>query len=272
MKGVICLKIGLKNLGSRLQLLFSHTFDGIVWNTIVSGKSSLLLLEVRNADARRTSFSAFDFKTNRMILENISFDEPWWINLAAAVGDLALFTIYTETNNPDQKSLLAYQVTTKRILWWQNDFSLVSVAEGSVTGYSHKFGLKELTLSIGSGKVISAPIGQPLQNLNVIRPFHFKAEDTGFVTVRSYLTTVMKLDPVLGMDYLEADSFIFISCYVQEAGLANYLIVMTAEGDVVLNEKAGENLKGIGIDTFFLLQGSLFFVKNRSELVRYKVL
>jgi hypothetical protein len=59
---------------------------------------------------------------------------------------------------------------------------------------------------------------------------------------------------------------------MQEVGLANYLIVLTADGDVVMNEKAGENLKGIGIDTFFLLEGSLFFVKNKCELVRYKLI
>jgi hypothetical protein len=54
--------------------------------------------------------------------------------------------------------------------------------------------------------------------------------------------------------------------------LANYLIVLTSEGDVLLHEKAAENLKGIGIDTFFLLEGSLFFVKNKCELIRYKLI
>lgn len=252
--------------------MFSSVFDGIVWNTLVSEKSSLLLLELRNPEKKRTTFAAFDYKTNQLLWDDLLFEEPWWINLSAAAGDIAFFTVYTETNNPDQKSLVAYKVSARTILWWQNDFSLVAAGEKSVTGYSHKFGLKQLSLDIDSGKVISGLIDTPPQNLSVIRPFHYRDGEPGFETVKLYLSRIMKQVPVMGLDYLEADGFIFISCYMQERGLANYLIVLTADGDVVMNEKAGENLKGIGIDTFFLLEGSLFFVKNKCELVRYKLI
>jgi hypothetical protein len=272
MKGVICIKIGLKNLRSRLEFLFSHVFDGIVWNTLISGKSSLLLLEIRNPEKKKTTFAAFDFTSNQLLWDSLTFEEPWWINLSAVEGDIAFFTVYTETNNPDQKSLLAYRLSTRSIIWWQNDFSLVSVSEKGVTGYSHKFGLKELYLDIESGRVVAAGNELPQQNLLAIRPFHYRAGEKEFETVKTFLRKIVRQEAELGIDYLETDRFIFISCYVRETGLANYLIVLSLDGEVLLNEKAGENLKGIGIDTFFLLEGSLFFVKNKCELVRYKLI
>jgi hypothetical protein len=76
---------------------------------------------------------------------------------------------------------------------------------------------------------------------------------------------------LVGIDYLEHDNLIFISCYIQQDGLANFLIVLSAQGDVLLHEKTGEALKGIGMDTFFVLEGSLIFVKNKRELFRYKL-
>jgi hypothetical protein len=259
-------------LGSRLEFLFSHVFDGIVWNTLTSERPSMLLLELRNPEKKRTTFAAFDIEANRLLWDDLTFEEPWWINLSATGQGMAFFTIYTETNNPDQKSLLAYDLSSRAISWWQNDFSVIAVGQTSVSGYSHKFGLKQLTLDILSGKVINGPIDLPQQNLKAIRPFHYKAGETGFETVKSYLNRIIKQAPELGIDYLEAEELIFISCYIREPGLANYLIVLTSEGDVLLHEKAAENLKGIGIDTFFLLEGSLFFVKNKCELIRYKLI
>jgi hypothetical protein len=82
----------------------------------------------------------------------------------------------------------------------------------------------------------------------------------------------LQVEPVAAMDYLELGPWIVISLYLAAAGSAEHLIVMEQEGTVVLREKAGEGLKGIGMDTFFILEGSLFFVKNKKELVCYKLL
>jgi len=41
---------------------------------------------------------------------------------------------------------------------------------------------------------------------------------------------------------------------------------------LLLKEKLDEHLKGIGLDTFFVLSGYVFFVKNKVELVCYKIL
>ncbi len=60
-----------------------------------------------------------------------------------------------------------------------------------------------------------------------------------------------------------------MSYYVTESGLSNYLVVMDGEGEVLLHEKLAEQLKGIGMETFFVLAGCVFFVKNREDLVSY---
>ena len=76
----------------------------------------------------------------------------------------------------------------------------------------------------------------------------------------------------MSLEYLEESSLIFISCYAQsEQGLINDLLVLSTDGEMVLREKLGEQLKGIGQDTFFIYGGSVIFVKNRGELFSYKI-
>jgi hypothetical protein len=106
----------------------------------------------------------------------------------------------------------------------------------------------------------------------VIRPLHYREGESGFETVKKYLMRIGEKELITGVDYLEHAGFVVLSVYVEEDGLANFLIVLDQEGTVVLREKAGGNLKGIGIDTFFILEGSLFFVKNKRELLRYKLI
>jgi hypothetical protein len=106
----------------------------------------------------------------------------------------------------------------------------------------------------------------------VIRPFQYREKEEGFETIRAYITGQFPGEPVAAMDYLEYGGFIVISYYVREPELANYLIVLDTEGNETMREKAGQNLSGIGVDTFFVLEGSLFFVKNKSEFLRYKLI
>jgi hypothetical protein len=75
----------------------------------------------------------------------------------------------------------------------------------------------------------------------------------------------------MALEYLEHDSIIFISFYVQENELANYLFMLSADGNLLVKEKLDEQLKGIGLGTFFILSGCVFFVKNKAELVSYKI-
>jgi limonene-1,2-epoxide hydrolase len=77
--------------------------------------------------------------------------------------------------------------------------------------------------------------------------------------------------PVIALEYLEHDSTIFVSFYIQDGELANYLILISADGKLLLNEKLDEHLKGIGMGTFFVLSGCVFFVKNKVELVSYRI-
>jgi len=258
-------------LARRIDFNFSHVFDGIVWNSLVSGKNNILVLEVRNSERKQVMFSALACGTGEFLWRNVVFDEPWWITLEAASEAIVLFTVYMETSNPDSKGVFAYHIFDRKIVWWNNDFSLVSVSHRQVQGLLSKYGTRSAVLDIYSGKEVEQVITSDKSPEEVIRPQQYLDDNAYFATVKTFLSRKFNLLPVIALEYLEYDSNIFISFYIQEENLANYLLIISAEGEVLMNVKLDDHLKGIGLDTFFVLSDCVFFIKNKVELFSYKL-
>jgi hypothetical protein len=90
--------------------------------------------------------------------------------------------------------------------------------------------------------------------------------------VKKFLQKKLQVVAELGAEYLAHDNFIFISYYKgTPASFVNSFCVFTTEGVFVMDEEIGTNLKGIGWNTFFIVDDCLFFVKNKMELVTFRI-
>jgi hypothetical protein len=263
-------------LNDKLRPNFSHVFNGIVWNSIASCDDHLIILEVRNLEEKRVTFSALEYKTNTFLWRDRALEESWWVNASAIRDGIILFTIYLDTNNPDKKGVLAYSCSDLTLVWWNNDFAISHFVPGGVTGFTSRTGLKEVTLSIASGRPVPQhATAEPFVDSSLKKPVQYVEGTEYFDTVRTFLSNQLNLQADSALEYLETDRFIFVSFYSKSgnaASLANFLLVLSLGGDVLLRETIGEEVTGIGLDTFFLLEDFLFFVKNKSELVSYRIL
>jgi hypothetical protein len=242
----------------------------VVWNLVVHEQRKLLFIETRNEPQVR--FSAFNLSENRFLWKNLAFDEPWWITMTDAVENLLLFTVFTDKNNPGQKSLMAFDFDRKQIEWWKNNFSLSEVTTQFVTGLDTTLGMKTSWLDLKTGQPVKEqPDLPPVRNFSVLKPLQYYPGSEHFNTVKTFLEAKFRIFPVSLIEYMEYESLLFISCYVDDHGLANFLYVLNAEGEMLFTEKIDEGLKGIGIDTFFIFSGYVIFVKNKTLLVSYKL-
>lgn len=252
-----------------LRLKFSHHFPGVIWNTVLLPEKHILLLEIRNPHDKQVSFSALQYGDNYFVWKDFRLEEKWWVSLATATSGKVVFTYYIEVQNPDKKGILVYDIDPPQLAWWNNDFSLTEVFTDALRGYSSKFGNRVLTLDLQTGNEKSTDDGKLIDYAMIRRPVQYLEGSPHFTTVKTFLQEKLNLLPATAFEYLEHESRILISYYTSEAGLANYLLVIGPEGEVLLHEKLGEHLKGIGMDTFFVLSGCVFFVKNREDLVSY---
>ncbi len=260
-------------MASKFEFDLSHTFDGVIWNTLADGDNQRLFLEVRDAQEKSVSFSALNLRNNQWLWKDLRLEEQWWVSLRAVSGDVLLFTVYTDASNPDKKSVVAFDVQQGRMVWWHNGFSLTSVNSLYVRGIDTRFPERETILDLFTGRPVP-PVDfdlADLQNFPVIRPFQYEEGTAHFNTVKDFFASRLAILAVAAIEYLEYEDLIIVSVFVTETGLANYLYGLNASGEILLKEKLGENLKGVGLDTFFIFSGHLIFVKNKNELISYKI-
>ncbi len=263
-------------MDGHLRLNFSHHFEAVIWNMVVSPEADTLVLELRDLEKKEVRFSALDLRSNVFIWRDKGLDEPWWVNLSLIARGVLVFTVYMDTNNPDKKGVVACALGDLRPLWWNNDFSVATLGENEVSGFTSKFGLQQIVLDIQTGqKRDGVREIQPISIRGLQKPHQYTEGSQYFETVKTFLLNQSNLSAVSALEYLETDKIIVISGYVENQGagdLANFLIVLTRQGEVLLKESLSPQVKGIGSDTFFLLGDLLLFVKNKTELVSYTIL
>lgn len=233
-----------------------------------------LILEVRDDLKFSVTFSMLDYARNNFIWKDVSLPESWWVSLAAANKSTVLLNRFiNKGGNPDHKSLIALDANTGTIRWEIEEISFYNWNEAEILGYRTKDDLVPVRIDLTTGQLVEE---RWQSEPGVVRPENpkpvFYAEGTAhFETVKKF---VMQTDYTItkGVEYLEFNDWIMVSAYVEEsAKLANYLLVFRSTGALVLTLKLGENLAGLGSDTFFILSGCLFLVQNKTDLVAYRL-
>jgi len=220
----------------------------------------------------QAKFSALDVSINKFLWRDIIFEEPWWITIAEANGRMLLLTVFHDKNNPDKKSVLGFDFETQKPVWWRNNFALSEITNNHVIGNDLTLAMRSERLDLLTGQPVKDQPDLPLvRNFFVIKPLQYYPGSQHFETLKSFLEEKFRILAVSLIEYLEYESRLIISCYVNENGLANFLFVLNADGQILYSEKIDEGLKGIGVDTFFIFSGCLTFVKNKSVLVSYKM-
>lgn len=214
---------------------FSITLEATIWNVLPVPGKPWVVVEDRNDSTRQVSFAAIDYENEKVVWRTNSLTESWWINLAGVTTDQVHLKIFENTSNPDKT-------------YWQ-------------------------VLALESGLVIQEEPKVETEHTNeVIHPFQYLAGEEDFETIKTFLKKRLNVVPILGVEYVEYSDFVFISYYFGSPGaFNNTLACFKSTGELLWQEEIGTNLKGIGVNTFFLVANQLFFVKNKTELVTFGI-
>ncbi|HEY8511154.1 MAG TPA: DUF4905 domain-containing protein [Cyclobacteriaceae bacterium] len=256
-----------------LALRFSVHFRGTLWNTVALAAQNLLFLELRDELKRRVTFSALRYDQGVFTWQEREIAEKWWIGLLAASGNTLLLQRFNP-ETPESRGLVAVNAATGDTLWMRDEFVVDTVGNGWVLGYSGS-GRERLTLDLESGRDVDKKTDTEYTEDKIsvpIRPFRYEAGTPYYNTVQKFLTTRFDHSPEGSVEYLEFEGKVVISYHIRMPdGLANHLLVLRESGAVMLHIRIAEKLKGLGTDTFFVLAGCLFFVRNGDEFLSYQL-
>lgn len=214
----------------------SVTLSAPVWNLLPFEDRPLIVIEQRDEVKRVASFSLFDFENQRFLWRDVISSEKWWVNLAGVTPDHVVLKVFESTENPDKTSFL-----------------FLSLKDGQTMDF------------IGQEK-------DWLHTNEIIQPFQYLDGEPDFETVKNFLKSKFIIAPRLGVEYLEHAGYMIISYYVGDpANFVNRITLFSTQGNCLYEDEIGTNLKGIGVNTFFIVSGYLFFVKNGTELVTFRI-
>lgn len=254
--------------------LFSHRLPGTIWNTRAIETLNQLALEVRDGVNFKVTFSMLDYSKSEFVWKDVSLPESWWVSLAAANKNTVLLNRFmNKGGNPDHKSLIALDARSGTVRWEIEELSFYDWSESQALGYRTKDDLVRVSIDLVTGKLMEVP-WQPKggsEQFNQAKPVFYAEGTPHFETVKKFVAQA-DYRIIKGVEYLEFNRLIIISVYVEELGkLANYLLVFSETGVLILTVKLGEKLEGLGADTFFILSGCLFLVQNKTDLVAYRL-
>jgi hypothetical protein len=268
-------------LPEKLKQAFSFTFTGKIWNLLTDHEARYLFLELRDEEAHQVSFAACLLSEQRLLWEALSFDEPWWLGMSAADADTLVLHTFEDSQTPEQKSYFAMDVLSRQVIWRGRELQVMDIRYPWLYGFiRHEDEKHYLQVSIEdrTEKQLSpGTLAQQLdrlfaENKYIRRPFHYTEEEAYFETVSSFISTYLNRHALEGCEYLQHQGRIFISYYVEEdKALANYLLVLSAEGELLLHEKLDDHLSRVGLGTFFIAHHYLLFVRHKRELLAYAI-
>jgi hypothetical protein len=212
--------------------VFSRIFEGKIWKTISNASGKYLAIEVRDESKHQVSFFILNTYERTWLWDEITFEEQWWINLQSFSEQTLQFVYYEDGQSPEQK--------------------------------------QHLTLDIHSQVVKEEVITEV--DSTIQPPAHYLENSEHFTTVSKFLQQKFNISPVKAVDYLENQGLIVISYYLwQKEHLANFLLMIDVSGTKKSHILLADNLKSIGIDTFFMVESSLYTIRDKAELLIYDI-
>lgn len=257
----------------KLKPHFSKPLEADIWEQ--SLWQNKLLLTTRDTEAMHVAFSLIDLTDGSFVFEGLAFEENWWVSVYHFFEEVAVFQVYEDTQDIEAKSYFALDLNSQEAIW-----SLDGVAAMGRQG--HFLQMRSLSdetvpfwLDIRSGEVLDElPKEYATPDIPYLEksPLHYTEEGPHFGTVQAFLKKQLGIEIVKACDYLEHKGYAFIAYHIQsDGGLEHFLLVVTQEGEVVLDQKRDEALKGLVSGAFFIAGEQLIFVEGRKTLKSYLI-
>jgi hypothetical protein len=253
----------------------SFQFQGVIWKLHIDLKTESVAIEVRDAETWNTSFAWAELSSSKMLWQDFSLEENWWLGLIGVYDSVMLFHTFKDEKRPEPSGILALDAQTQTQLWELKNYQLHDWQENHLVGQYRK-GLQDFEyhlLDLHTGKIKNESSLDDAQKIikpkesSFLYPQQYREGTDYFETVSQFLKQVSQHKIVQAVDYLEFKKYIIINYFFQkEENIQNNLLILDSNVRILLHEVLITQTKGISLDSFFIFKNYLFFIKNKSQL------
>jgi|YNPMSStandDraft_1061717.scaffolds.fasta_scaffold12483_4 hypothetical protein len=271
---------------SKIQKLFSFNQGRNIWRIILTDLDQIVI-EERDIQKKEVYFSCIDRLTGKFFWKNKTFlNEKFWIGIEATISKYLILHLFEKPDMPNHKKIINVDLTTGEILWVNDDLTFYDLDENYVYGYISQYEKNEFfKISIEDGEVV-CNLGNDEEAKSFLNSIKEKDYSRYWFTQTlknslndEKLSTVFKQFLSNSFysefcEFIDRSSFLVFNVYdkVEPKSLINRLIVFDKiEEKPVLIETLNQSTPAPVPDSFFMYDDDLYFIKNKMELVAYRL-
>lgn len=213
---------------------------------------------------------------------NLHQELPGWPSLQIVVDGKASFTCFEDATLPVSKGLYLYDLKEKKWLLRAEDLSMVNAQDKDLLirkegEEDHYYTLSLVDLSL---KILDNPakwfkkvqLSKPATS-NVQYPYHIGEENPLYKDLTDFVFEKTAHSLVGMVEYLEwSDQRMLVSYYIEGVkGMDQYLLVTDKIENVVVHECIDQELKGMALDVFMVMNNQCIYIKNKTQLCVYNL-
>ena len=273
----------------KLKKLYKHDNKKQIWR-ILPTTNKKIVLEERDATTKEVFFSCIDIESGKKIFSQFQMDEKNWIGIETIYNDLIFFHAYSKPDMPTHKSIIAFDMSSKKTLWQNDNYVFALVNDDKVYCYQQRFENRVyFALDCLTGNVVEE-LGNDVSILNQLKekldkefwkqnylfPEYFNRNENGEELHHKYLKQVLSDNVVKGeISYLKIDNLLLFN-YHEVAKNNTYSNIFTAvdlaKNKILLEETLDKNLVNLMPESFFVKDNFLFLIVDKTKLLVCKII
>lgn len=273
----------------KLKKLYKHDNNKQIWR-ILPTTNNKVVLEERDAKTKEVFFSCLDIESGKKTFNEYQFAEKNWIGIESIYNDIIFFHTYGKPDMPTHKSIIAFDILSKSVIWQNNSYVFSLVYDDKVYCYQQRFESRVFfALDYLTGNVVEdfgddvlilnqlkEKVDIDFENQNYLFPEYFKRSDNVDEAHHKYLKQVLSDNVVKGeVSYLKIGDLLLFN-YHAVAKNNTYTNIFTAvnlsKNKILLEETLDKNLVNLMPESFFVKDNFLFLIVDKTKLFVYSII
>ncbi|MGE5498526.1 MAG: DUF4905 domain-containing protein [Syntrophothermus sp.] len=272
----------------KLKHKYTFTNDRQLWRILISD-SGKLIVEDRDVEKKLAYFSGLDSESGRKIFRNFQMEEKFWVGIETIYKDIIYFHKYAKPDMPQHKEIIAWDISSQKILWHNDEYAFLFAHNDKVYGFKPKFeGRSYYSFDYLTGEELE-DLGTDSDRINSIRysinedekyrtyrfPEQYRNETVKDIDTKEIINEFVDVSAVKGnVEYVRFGDVLLFNYYsLNQAGkLTNKFMAADMKSKKsLLGLELNSSANAFVPDSFFMRDNLLFLLKEKRELMVYSV-
>ncbi|MCL6099741.1 MAG: DUF4905 domain-containing protein [Bacteroidetes bacterium] len=270
----------------KMEKHFSYKSPHQIWRILISD-SEKLILETRDVNSKEVFFHCFDLWEGTKIFSDFQLEDKYWVGIETVHKDIIYFHKFPKPDLPIHTGIIAFDPASQKILWTNAGLSFLFAYQDKIYGFKQGFEERyfyELDYLDGS---LTKEYENDHAAINKLKNQANNTKDWGSYLypeilknnsdekINRLITQQTGKNETAGeVEYNVYNSYLLFSYHskVFENSLVNKFFAVDLNSEkIVFSEILNANVTAMLTDSFFLYKNLLFLLREKNEVIVYKI-